>query len=96
MPRIVRTRLARADVLEIWNYIAADNQEAADKIVRQLDEVIQLLARHPKIGSLQEKYRPGLRCSPVGSYLVFYEPIADGIRILRILHGARRWEDLLS
>lgn len=95
MPRIVRTRIAREDVLEIWRYIANDNLVAADKLVRQLDEMVKLLAAQPGIGSSQEKYRPGLRCLPVGNYLIFYEPISNGIRVLRVLHGARRWEDLL-
>jgi toxin ParE1/3/4 len=96
MPRIIRTRIAREDVLEIWRYIANDNPVAADKLIRRLDEKVNLLAAQPGIGSSQEKYRPSLRCLPVGNYLIFYEPISDGIRVLRILHGAPRWEDLLS
>lgn len=95
MPRVVRTRLARADALDIWNFIADDNPDAADKLVRRIDSVIQLLAMQPGLGSSQERYRPGLRCAPVGNYLIFYEPIEEGIRVIRILHGARRWQDLL-
>lgn len=95
MARIIRTRQARTDVLDIWEYIAADNSAAADKLIRRLDEVVRLLAERPALGSPQDKYRLGLRCMPVGNYLVFYDQVPDGIRILRILHGARRWEDLM-
>jgi plasmid stabilization system protein ParE len=28
-----------------------------------------------------------------GNYLVFYEPMRDGVRVIRVLHGAQRWED---
>jgi toxin ParE1/3/4 len=30
-----------------------------------------------------------LRSSPVGSYLVFYLPLPDGIEVIRVLHGSR-------
>ncbi|MDB5339443.1 MAG: plasmid stabilization protein [Planctomycetaceae bacterium] len=96
MARIIRTRQARSDVLDIWEYIAADNTAAADKVIRRLDEVIRLLAEQPELGSRQDKYRVGLRCMPVGNYLIFYDQIPDAIRVLRILHGARRWEDLIQ
>lgn len=95
MARIIRTRQARADVLNIWEYIAADNTAAADKLIRRIDEVVRLLAEQPELGSPQDKYRIGLRCMPVGSYLIFYDQIPGAIRVIRILHGARRWEDLI-
>lgn len=95
MARIIRTRQARADVLDIWEYIAADNTAAADKLLLRLDEVVRLLAKQPEQGSPQDKYRDGLRCMPVGNYLIFYDQIPDAIRILRILHCARHWEDLI-
>lgn len=95
MARVVRTRQAREDVLAIWEYIAADNEGAADRLLRRFDETAQRLLENPKLGSPQDRFRHGLRCMPVRNYLIFYEPITDGIRILRVLHGARRWEDLL-
>jgi toxin ParE1/3/4 len=95
MGRIVRTRQAREDVLAIWEYIAADNETAADRLLRRFDETARRLSENPALGSSQARFRQGLRCMPVGNYLIFYEPITDGIRILRVLHGARRWEDLL-
>lgn len=95
MGRVDRTRQAREDILAIWDYIAGDSEAAADRLVRHIDEVAHQLSDNPKIGSPQERFRHGLRCMPVGNYLIFYEPISDGIRIQRVLHGARRWEDLL-
>lgn len=95
MLRIERTRQAREDVLDIWNYIAADSIEAADALVRRLDEVIRLLCEHPRLGTPQDKYRHGLRCMSVGNYLIFYDEIPGVLRVLRVLHGARHWEDLV-
>jgi toxin ParE1/3/4 len=67
MGRIIRTKQARNDVLDIWEYVAADNATAADKLIRRLDEVVRLLSEQPEIGSPQNKYRVGLRCMPVGT-----------------------------
>ena len=96
MSRVIRTRKARQDVLEIWEFIAEENAAAADKLIQRLNSVTGLLATQPRLDSPQDKHRAGLRCMPVGSYLIFYEQIPDAIRILRILHAARRWEDLIS
>lgn len=32
---------------------------------------------------------------PVGNYLILYRPIEAGVEIVRVLHGARQWRDLL-
>ena len=95
MLRILRTSQAQEDVLEIWRYIASDSFEAADAVVWRLDEAVQLLSEHPRLGTPQDNYRVGLRCMPVGSYLIFYDETPEALRILRVLHGARRWEDLI-
>jgi len=31
----------------------------------------------------------------VGWYVIYYEPIADGVQVLRILHGARNHKGLI-
>jgi toxin ParE1/3/4 len=96
MARIVRTRQAREDVIDIWEYIARDNSTAADKLLRKFDETMQHLSEHPRIGAPQDKYRRGLRCFPVGRYLIFYESFDGGIRIIRVLHGRRNWPEFLA
>jgi toxin ParE1/3/4 len=37
---------------------------------------------------------PALRSLSVGNYLIFYRPLADGIEIVRVLHGARDIDSL--
>jgi toxin ParE1/3/4 len=94
MRRLVRTIAARRDAREIWDYIAADDPAAASRLLRLFDEKLKLLLGHPLIGHPLDEVLPGLRCSPVKSYLLFYRDRPDGIELLRILHGARRWETL--
>ena len=96
MARILRTPQADVDLTDIWTYIARDNPAAADKLIRKINDTFELLATNPEIGIRQDELRPGLRCKPVRkNYLVFYEVADHDIRILRVMHGARKYEDLL-
>jgi len=38
----------------------------------------------------------GMRSFPVGRYVIFYLPLADGSDIVRVLHGARDIERIFS
>jgi len=94
MPRITRRPLALQDLDEIWDYIAVDNPDAADRFVEAIAEKCHLLAKFPKIGTLCESLHLGLRYLPVGKYLLFYLPIEDGVEVVRVLHGARDVDSL--
>jgi toxin ParE1/3/4 len=93
MPRIIRTLPARADLRAIWLYIGQQSPEAADRLLDRFDQTMQMLAAEPELGEEQPQLRTGLRRFVVGNYLIFYESIDDGIRVIRVLHGARRYED---
>lgn len=96
MLQVVLTRRADGDLSDIWNYVARDNIAAADKLTDDIHEMFQRLAASPGLGFPQFQYRDELRCKPVRKhYLVFYEPIEHGIRVLRVLHAARDWQHLL-
>jgi toxin ParE1/3/4 len=43
----------------------------------------------PGCGREEPKLGADLRSFPVGSYLIFYRPAANGIALVRVLHGAR-------
>ena len=96
MARIVRTYPARNDLRQIWAYIAQDNPSAADRLVDRIERSLRLLARHPQMGQAMDQYRPGLRRFTVANYLLFFEPIDGGVRLIRVLHSSRRIDDLLS
>lgn len=49
----------------------------------------------PGIGVARPEVRPELRSFPVGNYLILYRQIDEGAEIVRVVHGARQWEDLL-
>ena len=80
---------AENDLFDIWRYIAEDNQQAADRVLRSLHEKCQLLAKNSKLGPARPDIRPDMRYFVVGSYLILYCESTNGIEIVRVLHGAR-------
>jgi toxin ParE1/3/4 len=89
MPTIIRSAASDEDVYEIAAFISRDSLAAALKLIDSFDRKLRLLAEFPHIGAIREDLAPSLRSFPVGNYLIFYRPVADGIEVVRILHGAR-------
>ena len=96
MPRIERTYPARDDLQQIWFYVAQHNLNAADRLIDRFEHTLQSLARRPMMGESADHFRAGLRRFTQGNYVLYYQPIDNGVRLIRVLHGARRIEDLLD
>jgi len=73
---------AKADLSDIWLYIAHDNYAAAEGFVASLLEKMDLLARSPRLGRQRDELRPGLRSFPVGNYVIFYRRADRGIEVV--------------
>jgi plasmid stabilization system protein ParE len=88
---VVWSSAARRDLLDVLEYIAADDPDAALAVVARIEDAITLLDVHPNMG------RPGRRAGTRElivtdtPYIVPYTIAGGRIRILRIWHGARRW-----
>jgi toxin ParE1/3/4 len=97
MPRVIRDRLAVADLDEIYDYIAVQNHSpaAADRFMDELDRKLTLYASQPRMGEARADLGEGVRVfSFRKSYVVIYRPIDDGIDVLRVFHGARDYPSL--
>ena len=88
MPNRFR-KLPRADLDldSIWNFIAADDTQAADRQINRIGEVFQMLVENPLAGRERPELRKDLRSFPVGSYVVFYVPLSDGIEVARVMNS---------
>lgn len=95
MVTLKRTAQAEEDLIEIWFYIAQENPEAADRMLDQFENKFSLLAQQPQLGPTRPDIAPDLRYFPVGSYLILYREVPGAVEIVRVVHGARRWVDLL-
>ena len=60
-----------------------------------LDKFFTRISRAPGMGTSRESFGKGLRSVAFGNYLVFFRKARRGIEIVRVLHGARKWERLL-
>ena len=94
--QILRRPRAKADLIDHYVFIARDKTTPAERFLREAEAAFELLARMPGIGRRWESPEPRLsdvRVYPLPrrfrNYLVFYRPVADGIEVLRVLHGAR-------
>lgn len=88
--QILLSETAKADLDEIWFFIARDHPETADRFIDFLMDEISLLADQPRMGRLREDLQPGLRYFPVRRYLIFYQEIDDSrVSILRVVSAAR-------
>jgi len=94
MPTVQRTAQADEDLINIWVYIATDNPKAADSWLDEIESKFILLSEQPRLGPAHSDIAPKLRYFPVGSYLILYRELANGIEVARVVHGARRLTDL--
>ena len=85
-------RGALADLDEIFAYIAADNREAAGRLVTRIEHAAARIAASPHIGGATRK--PGFLRFPVGKYLIVYEIGTDEVVVHYVRHAARPrpWE----
>ena len=81
---------ARLDLLEIWEHIASDNVDAADRVEQEVRKAVTMLANNPGLGHLRSDLtsKP-VRFWAVYSYLVIYDPDARPLEVVRILSGYR-------
>ena len=76
---------ADLDLDSIWNFIATDDIQAAERQINRIGKVFQMLVENPLAGRERPELRKNLRSFPVGSYVVFYIPVSDGIEVARVM-----------
>jgi toxin ParE1/3/4 len=81
---------AEGDINAIWEYIAEDNPDAADRTIDNIVSTIEALASFP----YQSHRRPDLTSRPlrftnVGNYLIASAPDKKPLWVIAIMHGRR-------
>lgn len=91
------TRLAFSDLDDIWESIARDSGEAADRVVAEIHDQIKLLAKFPGAGHRRKDLAENRRLLffPTGKYMIAYRVQREAVLIVRILHAARNIAVLL-
>ena len=78
------------DLDEIWEYIAADNLDAADRWIGKLFDAFEALGQTPGLGHQREDLTPfPVLFWPVGAYLIIYRAGRRPIEIVAVTQGSR-------
>jgi plasmid stabilization system protein ParE len=81
---------ADLDLDGIWEYIAADNVDAADRWVGKRFDACEALARTPGMRHKREDLTDyPVLFWPVGSYLIVYRAERQPIEIVAVTQGSR-------
>ena len=81
---------AAIDIDEIWDFIAEDSLEAADKVIASILASIDALVSFPNQGHKRPDLtsRP-LRFTVVSEYLIAYAPDEKPLWVIAVMHGRR-------
>jgi antitoxin ParD1/3/4 len=87
------TPLAKADIFEIWSYIAEDNEKAAGRVEQAIYDACAFVAEAPT----REHTRSELTSRPIRfwtltrypNYTVVYRPETSPLQVVAVLHGKR-------
>lgn len=89
MAEISWTAEAQQWLEDIFEFISADNPEAAAQVVAGIYERAQVLKQHPKIGHPYQPSQREVRVLLYGHYRIAYLVKGDGnVDILGVFHGA--------
>lgn len=96
MTRVIISPRAEQEIEDIWLVIAADDPLAANRIVRNIGEKIDILADYPRLGPRRPEIAPAMRVLIEEPYLIIYEnkPDADkgpvdSVDIISVIDGRR-------
>jgi toxin ParE1/3/4 len=82
---VVRLPQAEEDLIRVWQYIAEDNEGAADRLLDRIADVARKLAAHPEAGRRRPELAVGLRSFVIGNYVLFYLTNRTQFVIVRVL-----------
>ncbi|MHA7870560.1 MAG: type II toxin-antitoxin system RelE/ParE family toxin [Salipiger thiooxidans] len=89
MRRLVILPAARADLVDVADFIALDNPERAMSFVAEIEAKMGQIAERPESFPLRDDVYQGMRAARHGRYLIFFLNSEEEVQVVRVLHGAR-------
>lgn len=100
--RIVHGKDVFEELVNLSFHIAQDNEAAAQRFLAACDETFKFLAHNKNVGATRTFRDSSLkdvrmwRVKGFEKYLVFYQPLPDGIKILHVVHSSRNYNLLFE
>ncbi|MHA3916602.1 type II toxin-antitoxin system RelE/ParE family toxin [Halovulum sp. GXIMD14793] len=93
MAKLVILPAARADLIDIGDFIALDNRSRAASFVSEIEAKIMEVGERPGSFQKRDDLHEGLCHARHGRYLIFFIERDHEVQIVRVLQGSR---DLLK
>lgn len=96
MASLVILPAARADLIDIGDFIALDNRPRAASFVAEIEAKILEVGERPSSFQKRDDLHKGLRHARHGRYLIFFIEKGDEVQIVRVIEGSRDLPRLLE
>ena len=97
MKRFLLTPEARDDLQEIWDFIAEDSFDSADRLLEAFYSAFRQLATMPGMGHKRDDLtKQDVLFWPVQPYIVIYRRKSNPLLVVAVLHGKRNVRKLLK
>lgn len=102
MAKFILSPAVEEELTAIAEYIAEHDPDAADRFIEAAYGTFTKLANQPGMGRARRfrasrlKNLRSFRISGFDDYLIFYSPIAEGIEVYHVFHGARDLQRLFK
>jgi len=95
--RLVYSVHARADLEEIFFFIAADNPARAGSYIAEIETACENLCSAPMIGTARPDLQPDVRIMSLRRrVIVAYRVLPEEIEVLRVFSGGRDYETIMG
>jgi toxin ParE1/3/4 len=88
---------AMRDLDEVFNYIAANNPEVAERVRRVILNTADFLAQHHELGrrirqaTARHRQIRWIVVPKFRNYMIFYQPFGETVIVVLLLHVAQDW-----
>lgn len=89
MAKLVILPAARADLIDIGDFIALDNRSRAASFVAEIEAKIVEVGERPGSFQKRDELHQGLRHARHGRYLIFFIEVGEEVQIVRVIQGSR-------
>jgi toxin ParE1/3/4 len=86
---LILTDTAQADLVGIYDHIAGDSPESAERFITRFVADLHRIARIGVTGVARDTLRPGLRMHPFGRYIAYFRVEGTNLSVVRVVHSAR-------